>query len=68
MFFQGLGNPSYNYFIHTSPAGHTEALRHYHWHMEILPKTAIWAGFELGTGIDISTIAPEKAAAFLRKI
>lgn len=65
---KGLGNPSYNFFIHTSPAGHTEALRHYHWHMEILPKTAIWAGFELGTGIDISTITPEKAAVFLRRI
>ncbi|KKS37358.1 MAG: hypothetical protein A3G49_01730 [Candidatus Sungbacteria bacterium RIFCSPLOWO2_12_FULL_41_11] len=65
---KGLGNPSYNFFIHTSPAANIEALRHYHWHIEILPKTAIWAGFELGTGIDISSIAPEKAASFLRKI
>lgn len=65
---KGLNGPSFNFFIHTSPAGNTEALRHYHWHMEILPKTAIWAGFEISTGIDISTIAPEKAAAFLRKI
>ena len=65
---KGLGDPSYNFFIHSAGVGHTEALAHYHWHMEILPKTAIWAGFELGTGIDISSIAPEKAALFLRSI
>ena len=40
---------------------------HYHWHWEIFPKTATWAGFEIGTGIEISTIEPEKAAQFLRK-
>lgn len=66
--YQGLGNPSYNFFIHTAPAYDTKEFEHYHWHLEILPKTAVWAGFELSTGIDISTIAPEKAAAFLRKI
>lgn len=66
--YHGLGNPSYNFFIHTAPAYDTKEFEHYHWHLEILPKTAVWAGFELGTGIDISTIAPEKAAAFLRKL
>jgi len=66
--YYGLGNPSYNFFIHTAPAYDTKEFEHYHWHLEILPKTAVWAGFELGTGIDISTIAPETAAAFLRKI
>ncbi len=66
--YKGLGDPPYNFFIHTAPASDSRMFEHYHWHMEILPKTAIWAGFELGTGIDISSIAPEKAAAFLRKI
>lgn len=62
----GLGDPDYNYFIHTSPA--REGLyEHYHWHLEILPKTSTWAGFELGTGIEISTIDPESAAIFLRQ-
>ena len=65
---KGLENPSYNFFIHTSPASFTEPLENYHWHIEILPKTSIWAGFEISTGIDISTIAPETAAEFLRKI
>ncbi|MDP2641063.1 MAG: DUF4931 domain-containing protein [Candidatus Yanofskybacteria bacterium] len=63
---KGLGDPDYNYFIHTAPPdGGEYAL--YHWHIEILPKTGTWAGFELGTGIEISTIEPEKAAEFLRK-
>ena len=68
---KALANPDYNFFIHTSPIN-IESLEshfypHYHWHIEILPKTAIWAGFELGTGIEISTIKPENAAKFLRK-
>lgn len=62
-----LGNPAYNFFIHTAPTADGSRVRHYHWHIEIVPKTAIWAGFEIGTGIEISTISPEAAAAFLRK-
>lgn len=64
----GLKNPDYNFFLHTAPVKKTRSHDHYHWHFEILPKTAIWAGFEIGTGIEISTIKPESAAAFLRKI
>jgi len=61
-----LDDPDYNFYIHTAPCdGHDYP--HYHWHIEILPRTAIWAGFELSTGIEISTIEPEKAAEFLRK-
>ena len=65
--FKGLNDPSYNFFIHTAPCN-GQAYDHYHWHLEILPKTSIWAGFELGTGIEISTIEPEKAAEYLRSI
>lgn len=63
---KGLGDPDYNYFIHTAPAD-GKNYDHYHWHLEILPKTATWAGFELGTGIKISTVEPEQAAEFLRE-
>ena len=66
--FRGLGDPDYNFFIHTAPAAPAREDSHYHWHMEIVPKTTIWAGFEIGTGIEISTIAPEDAAEFLRKV
>lgn len=65
---KGLGNPDYNFFIHTAPVAPAKEVSHYHWHLEIVPKTAIWAGFEIGTGIEISTITPEATAHFLRKI
>lgn len=64
---KGLGDPDYNFFLHTAPVGDRKNFDHYHWHLEIIPKTSIWAGFEIGTGIDISVIAPETAAGFLRE-
>lgn len=66
--YKGLSNPSYNFFIHTAPVAAGKTPENYHWHMEIVPKTQIWAGFEIGTGIEISTVAPETAAGFLKKI
>ena len=65
---KGLGDPDYNFFLHTAPVGPPESFSHYHWHIEIIPKTAVWAGFEIGTGIEISTISPEEAAAFLKNV
>lgn len=62
-----LKDPAFNFFIHTAPAIKNQNYSHYHWHMEILPKFDIVGGFELGTGMDIFTIAPEKAAEILRK-
>jgi len=64
--FKGLNDPAYNFYIHTAPSN-DGTYDHYHWHLNIMPKTAIWAGFELGAGVEISTIEPEKAAAFLRR-
>ncbi|MDP3795407.1 MAG: DUF4921 family protein [bacterium] len=63
----GLNDPALNFFIHTAPV-RGEDFPYYHWHIEIIPKTAIWAGFELGTGIEISTIAPEGAAKHLKGV
>jgi UDPglucose--hexose-1-phosphate uridylyltransferase len=61
-----LGDPDYNFFLHTAPTKE-KYMEHYHWHFEILPKTGIWAGLELGTGIDIISTSPEEAAKELRK-
>lgn len=66
MIFTTLKDPAYNFYLHTSPCDGKD-YPHYHWHIEILPHTATWAGFELSTGIEISTIEPEKAAEELRK-
>jgi len=63
---KGLNFPDYNFFLKNSPYRGAEGeLYHFSWH--ILPKTQIWAGFELGAQIEISTIMPEKAAAYLRR-
>ena len=63
---RGLNDPPYNFYIHTAPA--REAAEEYHWHAELLPKLAIAAGFELGTGIMINVATPESAAEFLRGV
>lgn len=63
--FKGLEDPAYNFYIHTAPCDGQE-YNHYRWHIEIVPRTAVWAGFELSTGIEVSTIEPEIAAPFLR--
>lgn len=61
-----LGDPDYNFFIHTSPLKDKEQYRHYHWHIEVLPKLNVMAGFELGTGIEINPVDPDEAAEILR--
>jgi UDPglucose--hexose-1-phosphate uridylyltransferase len=58
------GSPELNLWVRTAPRGDSGA---FHWHVDILPRTSIRAGFELGTGIDINTYAPERAAADLRE-
>ncbi len=64
--YKGLNDPAYNFYLHTAPSVH-KSYSNYHWHINILPKTSTWAGFELGVGIEISIVEPEKAAEFLRK-
>lgn len=64
--YRALKDPPYNFYIHTSPCDGRD-YTHFHWHLEILPHTSTWAGFELQTGIEISTIQPEVAADYLRQ-
>jgi UDPglucose--hexose-1-phosphate uridylyltransferase len=56
---------AYNYMIHTTPFDRSEA-RHYHWHIEIVPRMGNIAGFEWGTGCFINPVSPERAAKELR--
>jgi len=51
-----------NLWVRTAPRS-TEA---FHWHIDIAPKLSHKAGFELSTGVDISIVSPEQAAAELR--
>ena len=64
--YKALDNPPYNFYLHTSPCDGKD-YPHYHWHIEILPRTSDWAGLEYSTGIEISTIEPEEAANFLKE-
>jgi UDPglucose--hexose-1-phosphate uridylyltransferase len=60
-----LNDPPYNFGFHIAP--NENASRFYHWHLEVYPKLAIWAGFEKSTGIFINTLPPEDAATSLRE-
>jgi UDPglucose--hexose-1-phosphate uridylyltransferase len=59
------GEPAYNWCLHTAPLRSAE-LPHFHWHIEVLPRTARPAGLEWGYGCFITTVAPETAAAEMR--
>ncbi|HEX3725198.1 MAG TPA: galactose-1-phosphate uridylyltransferase [Pirellulales bacterium] len=59
--------PAYNYIIHTAPFD-TQALGHYHWHIEIIPRVTKTAGFEWGSGFYINPVPPEEAAMFMRDL
>lgn len=62
---EALGDPPYNFYLHTAPCDGKD-YPHYRWHIEILPHTSVWAGFELSTGVEIVSIQPEIAAEYLR--
>ncbi len=56
----------FNYYVHTSPINTKNEYRHYHWHIEIIPRLTKPAGFEWGSGLYINPMPPEKAAKILR--
>ena len=60
-----LNDPPYNFGFHTLLKEDVGDC--YHWHLEVYPRLAIWAGFEKSTGMFINTMSPEDAAAELRK-
>jgi UDPglucose--hexose-1-phosphate uridylyltransferase len=65
-FYAGLSDPHYNVVFHSAPL-RDSCEDYYHWHIEVLPRLTVQAGFELGTGIYINTVYPEEAAEYLRK-
>lgn len=60
-----LGAFDFNLTIHSLPRG-AEEDGCFRWHIEILPRLAVPAGFELGSGMAINSMLPEEAAAALR--
>jgi len=59
-----LDDPPYNFGFHQICCG---APSHFHWHLEVYPRLAIWAGFEKSTGMFINVVSPEDAAEHLRE-
>ncbi len=59
-----LGNPSYNFFIHTAPCDGSD-YHYFHWHAEVFPRISSLGAFELGTQIMINPTAPERAVELL---
>lgn len=61
---QQLGSPPpLNLWLRTAPRG----AEHFHWHIDVLPRLTVLAGFELGTGVSINIVPPERAAEELRE-
>jgi UDPglucose--hexose-1-phosphate uridylyltransferase len=55
--------PQLNLWIRTAPRRAEE----FCWHIDIVPRLTIRAGFELGTGVEINVYPPERAASDLRE-
>lgn len=64
---KNLHDPDYNFYIHTSPVDKKERNRFYHWHIEVIPRWNVPAGFEYATGIFINVVDPDVAAKILKK-
>ncbi|MEC4684326.1 MAG: galactose-1-phosphate uridylyltransferase [Nitrospirota bacterium] len=63
--YASLENPDYNLVIHTAPVD-DEHKSYFLWHIQIIPRLTLAAGFELGSGISINVALPEETAAFIR--
>jgi UDPglucose--hexose-1-phosphate uridylyltransferase len=55
--------PPLNLWVRTAPRG----AEHYCWRIDILPRLTYLAGLELGAGVHLNIVAPERAAAELRE-
>ena len=58
------GPPPLNLWVRTAPSG----AEHWTWRIDIHPRLAQPAGIELGTGLEVNPVAPERAAAELREL
>jgi UDPglucose--hexose-1-phosphate uridylyltransferase len=55
--------PPLNLWVRTAPRG----AEHFCWRIDILPRLTHLAGLELGAGLGLNIVAPERAAAQLRE-
>jgi UDPglucose--hexose-1-phosphate uridylyltransferase len=58
-----LGDIAYNIMFHSAPFRLTGD---FHWHIHVVPKISTRGGFEMGSGVLINVVPPERAAEDLR--
>jgi len=58
------GHPPLNLWVRTAPRG----AEHFCWRIDILPRLTHLAGLELGAGVRLNIVTPERAAAELREL
>jgi len=56
---------SLNMYIRTLPTTMDDC-DYYHWYLEIAPRLTTFGGFEMGSGVIINIVPPEKAAEYLK--
>jgi len=61
-----VGDVAYNYALLSAPNGE-ETTDYFAWHLQLVPRLAETAGFELGSGIAVNPVPPEQAADRLRQ-
>ncbi|MEE8419753.1 MAG: galactose-1-phosphate uridylyltransferase [Dehalococcoidales bacterium] len=61
-----LDNPAYNLMIDTTTT-EDEIDPYYHWHIRIVPRISMIAGFEIGSGIYITSALPEDTALLMKQ-
>ncbi|MGW5718534.1 galactose-1-phosphate uridylyltransferase [Amycolatopsis sp. NPDC003865] len=60
-----LADPAYNVVLRTAPRGY-ESAPFLAWSLQVVPRLEVPAGLELATGVPVTTVVPEHAAARLR--
>lgn len=55
-------SPPLNLWVRTAPRG----ADHFCWRIDIVPRLTVLAGLELGAGVNVNILPPERAAAELR--
>lgn len=55
--------PPLNLWLRSAPRD----AEHFHWHIDVVPRLTVLAGFELGAGVAVNVYPPERAASDLRE-
>ena len=65
--YHGLNNPDFNCVVMSGNPSDVNS-GFIHWYLSIVPRVATASGFELGSGMYINSLIPEKAAEYLRNV